>query len=54
MAIDIKSVPTLEKKVASDFIKEAKKSYENKGKIDFSKEIKAAKKILQNSSIYSL
>ena len=43
MALEIKAIPTLRGKEAERFVKEADKAYQNKGKTDFSKQVKQVK-----------
>jgi len=50
MAIDIKSIPVLEDKVASKFIEKADANYsDKKASIDFSKQVQSADNILSKS-----
>lgn len=51
MALEIKAIPTLKGKEAERFIKEADKAYQNKGKIDFSKQVKIARAILKKANM---
>ena len=51
MAITIKSIPTLEDKIASSFIEKAEANYsQNKASVDFSQQVKTADKILDKAS----
>ena len=51
MAIEIKIIPTLKGKEAERFIKEADKAFENKGKIDFSKQVLKAREVLKKANM---
>lgn len=52
MAITIKSIPTLENKVASAFMESAQANYsEKKASVDFSQEVKSADKILAKAKV---
>lgn len=47
MALEIKAIPTLKGREAKRFVQEADKAYQNKGKTDFSKQVKIARAILK-------
>lgn len=51
MALEIKAIPTLRGKEAERFVKEADKAYRNKGKTDFSKQVKIARAILKKANM---
>ena len=51
MALEIKAIPTLRGKEAERFVKEADKAYQNKGKTDFSKQVKIARAILKKANM---
>lgn len=51
MAIEIKIIPTLKGKEAEQFVKEAEKAYENRGKIDFSEQVRQARKVLRKANM---
>jgi len=51
MAIEIKTIPVLENKTAERFISKAEKALSKKGSVDFSKEVKSAKKILEKAKL---
>ncbi len=51
MAIAIKSIPTLRGKVARDFVKKAEAAEKNRGTIDFTKQAKIAKAILDKANM---
>lgn len=51
MALEIKAIPTLRGKEAERFVKEADKAYLNKGKTDFSKQVKTARAILKKANM---
>ena len=45
------AIPTLRGKEAERFVKEADKAYQNKGKTDFSKQVKIARAILKKANM---
>lgn len=51
MALEIKAIPTLKGKEAEHFVKEADKAYRNRGKIDFSKQVKVTRAILKRANM---
>lgn len=51
MAMTIKEIPVLEGKEAERFMKKAEKAYKNRGKVDYSKQIKDAIAILKKSNM---
>jgi hypothetical protein len=51
MAIPIKSVPTLKGKEAEIFVKKAQQAYNERGSIDFSKQVKIGREILKKAKI---
>ncbi len=51
MALEIKAIPTLRGREAKRFVKEADKAYQNKGKTDFSKQVKVARAILKKANM---
>lgn len=51
MALEIKTIPTLKGKEAERFIKEADRAYQNKGKTDFSKQVRTARAILKKANM---
>lgn len=51
MALEIKAIPTLKGREAKRFIQEADKAYQNKGKTDFSKQVKIARAILKKANM---
>lgn len=51
MAIEIKSIPTLTGKEAERFVKEAEKAFQNKGKVDFSKNVRDARSVLKKAKM---
>ena len=51
MALEIKAIPTLRGKDAERFVKEADKAYQNRGKTDFSKQVKIARAILKKANM---
>ena len=51
MAIAIKTIPTLKDKEAKAFDKKARESYAQKGKENFTKQIKMASKILEKAKL---
>ena len=51
MALEIKAIPTLRGKEAERFVKEADKAYQNKGKTDFSKQVKIARALLNRANL---
>jgi hypothetical protein len=51
MAIAIKSIPTLENKVAQAFITKAESSVKDRGTIDFSEQVKTANSILAKAQL---
>lgn len=51
MALEIKAIPTLKGKEADRFVKEADKAYQNRGKKDFSKQVKVARAILKKANM---
>ena len=51
MALEIKPIPTLRGKEAERFVKEAERAYRNKGKTDFSKQVKTARAILRKANM---
>ena len=51
MALEIKTIPTLKGKEAERFIKEADRAYLNKGKTDFSKQVRTARAILKKANM---
>jgi hypothetical protein len=50
MAIEIKSIPILRKKVAKAFIKRADAALSQRGSVDFSKQVQSANAILEKSA----
>jgi len=51
MAIAIKTIPTLSAKSAKAFDKKADASYSNKATVNFSKQVKSAKAILNKAKL---
>lgn len=52
MAIDIKSIPVLEDKIALEFIQKADSTFQKKKEtVDFSKQVKSAENILSKSKL---
>ena len=51
MALEIKAIPTLKGREAKRFVQEADKAYQNKGKTDFSKQVKIARAILKKANM---
>ncbi|MBI2257572.1 MAG: hypothetical protein HYU67_01585 [Flavobacteriia bacterium] len=51
MAIAIKSIPTLENQVASNFVENARLSSKKRGSISFVEQLKTAKKILEKAKL---
>jgi hypothetical protein len=51
MAIAIKTIPLLQQQAALAFEERANKNFTEKSKIDFSKEISIAKKILEKAKL---
>jgi len=51
MAIAIKSIPTLTEKAAKSFVKQADSSFQKKGTVNFSQEVKTAKSILAKAKL---
>ena len=51
MALEIKAIPTLRGKEAERFMKAAEKAYQNKGKIDFSEQVKITRAILKKANM---
>ena len=51
MAITIKNIPVLKGHVAKSFIDKATSSFEKKGTVDFSVQVKSANKILEKSNL---
>lgn len=51
MALEIKAIPTLKGREAKRFVQEADKAYQNKGKTNFSKQVKIARAILKKANM---
>ena len=51
MALEIKAIPTVKGKEAERFAKAADKAYQNKGKTDFSEQVKIARAILRKAKM---
>ena len=51
MALEIKAIPTLRGKEVERFVKAADKAYQNRGKTDFSKQVKIARAILKKANM---
>jgi hypothetical protein len=51
MALEIKAIPTLKGKAAERFIIEADKAYQNRDRVDFSKQVKVARAILRKAKM---
>lgn len=51
MAIAIKSIPILQNKDASSFIKKANTSFAKRGTVDYSQQVKNARAILSKAKV---
>lgn len=51
MAIEIKIIPTLKGKEAERFIEEANRAYENRGRTDFSRQVRQAREVLKKAKM---
>lgn len=51
MAIAIKSIPVLKDSVAKNFARNAESASKNKGSVNFSSQVSAAKKILDKAKL---
>ncbi len=51
MALEIKAIPTLKGKDAERFVKEADAAYQNRKKVDFSKQVRTARAILKKANM---